>query len=73
MEARTRAGIDDSKDLPIEIERLRSEHRELEERLEELNRHVYLTPGEQLEAHEIKKQKLRKKDRIRELETELPG
>lgn len=51
-----------------EIEELRVAHRELETRLDELNAHVYLTPAEQFEEHRIKKLKLQKKDRMRELE-----
>jgi uncharacterized protein YdcH (DUF465 family) len=39
-------------------------HRELDARLKELGSHSYLTPKEQLEATEIKKQKLRAKDEI---------
>ena len=39
-------------------------HRELEDRLRQLGRHVYLTPAEQVEAAEIKKRKLAAKDEI---------
>lgn len=41
-----------------------SRHRELDERLKELGRHAYLTPAEQREIAELKKQKLRAKDEM---------
>lgn len=50
-----------------ELSRLRAEHRELEARLEELDREVYLTPDEQFERKRIQKLKLQKKDRIHRL------
>ena len=43
---------------------LEAEHRELEARLAALDRHVYLTPDEQLERKRIQKLKLQKKDEI---------
>ena len=46
------------------LDQLRREHRELEERLSELNSHLYLTPDEQVEKKRIQKLKLQKKDRI---------
>lgn len=42
-------------------------HRALDERLQELARHVYLTPEEQVEVAQLKKQKLKAKDEIQEL------
>lgn len=39
-------------------------HRELDARLKELGRQAYLTPAEQVEAADLKKQKLRAKDEI---------
>jgi len=42
-------------------------HRELDARLAELGRHAYLTPAEQLEMAELKKQKLKAKDEIHAL------
>lgn len=50
------------------LERLVAEHRALEERLRELDRHVSLTSAEQVEYSQIKKQKLRTKDRMRLLQ-----
>jgi uncharacterized protein YdcH (DUF465 family) len=44
------------------FERLRSEHARLESRLQELNRHLSLSPAEQRERIELKKTKLQLKD-----------
>lgn len=46
-------------------------HRELDARLQELGRRAYLTPPEQREVAEIKKQKLRAKDEITALRRDL--
>jgi uncharacterized protein YdcH (DUF465 family) len=42
-------------------------HRALDARLKELGQHAYLTPDEQVEVVELKKQKLKAKDEIHEL------
>ena len=47
-----------------EIARLRLRHGEIEQRLQELGRHLSLTLDEQLERAELKKEKLWSKDRI---------
>ncbi len=47
---------------------LRVEHRALDQRLQELEKHLSLTPLEQQEVARIKKQKLHKKDEISRLE-----
>lgn len=47
-----------------ELVELRERHGELERRLSELDRHLSLTPDEQLERARLKKEKLRTKDRI---------
>jgi uncharacterized protein YdcH (DUF465 family) len=47
-----------------EVERLRARHDEIEKRLSELERHLSLTPDEQVERSQLKKEKLRAKDRI---------
>jgi uncharacterized protein YdcH (DUF465 family) len=47
-----------------EVERLRARHDEIEKRLSELERHLSLTPDEQIERSQLKKEKLRAKDRI---------
>ena len=46
---------------------MEARHRELDARLSELGRHLYLTPNEQREAAELKKLKLRAKDEIASL------
>ena len=50
-----------------EFRRLYQEHRELDSRLSEFNKKLYLTPEEEVEMHRIKKEKLYKKDKIAEL------
>jgi uncharacterized protein YdcH (DUF465 family) len=47
-----------------EMVRLKERHTEIERRLSELDRHISLTPDEQLERAGLKKEKLRSKDRI---------
>lgn len=52
------------------VERLsaaESLHKTLESRLKELGRRVYLTPSEQVEVADLKKQKLKLKDEIHAL------
>ena len=50
------------------LEQLKTEHRSLEQRLQRLNRPRSLSPEEQFEIQEIKKRKLKLKDRIRTIE-----
>jgi uncharacterized protein YdcH (DUF465 family) len=50
------------------ISRLHEEHQLLERRLSELNRHTFLTPTEEMEVAQIKKEKLRRKDLIQLLQ-----
>lgn len=47
-----------------EMARLKERHTEIERRLAELERHLSLTSDEQLERVQLKKEKLRSKDRI---------
>jgi len=47
-----------------EIEQLKAEHRAIELRLAELDRHLALTAEEQLERARLKKLKLQTKDRL---------
>ncbi len=47
---------------------LKSEHETLDTRLEQLDRHLSLSPEEQYEKQVIKKRKLILKDRIAQLE-----
>lgn len=51
-----------------QLKQLVAEHQELKARLRSLNRHVALTSAEQVEVAQLKKLKLRAKDRIRMLE-----
>jgi uncharacterized protein YdcH (DUF465 family) len=51
-------------DLVEDVAMLKARHGELEKRLAELDRHRSLTPAEQVERSEIKKEKLRLKDRL---------
>ena len=48
----------------VELAELRKRHSKLQRRLSELDRHLSLTPDEQLERARLKKEKLRTKDRI---------
>jgi uncharacterized protein YdcH (DUF465 family) len=54
-----------------EIVRLKERHWEIERRLTELDRHISLTPDEQVERAGLKKEKLRSKDRIAVLAQQL--
>jgi uncharacterized protein YdcH (DUF465 family) len=50
-----------------EADRLKARHDEIEKRLTELERHLSLTPDEQIERSQLKKEKLRAKDRLTQL------
>ncbi len=50
--------------------RLKARHDEIEKRLVELERHLSLTPDEQVERSQLKKEKLRAKDRLAQLQAE---
>jgi uncharacterized protein YdcH (DUF465 family) len=50
---------------------LRARHDEIEKRLSELERHLSLTPDEQIERSQLKKEKLRAKDRLAQLSATL--
>jgi len=50
-----------------EVDRLKARHDEIEKRLTELERHLSLTPDEQIERSQLKKEKLRAKDRLTQL------
>jgi uncharacterized protein YdcH (DUF465 family) len=47
-----------------QVDRLKARHDEIEKRLSELERHLSLTPDEQVERSQLKKEKLRAKDRL---------
>ena len=65
---KVRVGIRvDMASAAVEMVRLRERHDELERRLSELERHLSLTPDEQLERSQIKKEKLRTKDQLTRL------
>lgn len=49
------------------LEQLQDLHRQADERLRELDRHVWLSPDEQMELARLKKHKLQLKDRMRSL------
>jgi hypothetical protein len=53
-----------SQDTQLVMERLQREHRRLDERLQALDRRVYLSPDEQLERKRLQKLKLAKKDEM---------
>jgi hypothetical protein len=54
----------DEIDVTTQIGELRLQHTALEVRLEQLNKSIHLTPSEDLEVRQIKRQKLTMKDRI---------
>jgi len=54
--------------METELRRLQDEHRDLERRLAELEKHLYLSPREQQERATLKKLKLAKKDAIQRMQ-----
>jgi uncharacterized protein YdcH (DUF465 family) len=54
-------------DVAATLDRLREDHRQADARLQELARHLSLSPEEQVEMARLKKQKLHLKDEIRVL------
>ena len=58
----------DSGSTAAQMMKLRKRHGELERRLAELDRHLSLTPEEQIERSRLKKEKLRMKDEITRLD-----
>ena len=57
----------DQESAVVQMVRLRERHGELERRLAELERHLSLTPDEQVERSVLKKEKLRTKDLLQRL------
>ena len=55
-----------------EFEQLTFQHRQLDARLKELDKHLSLTPSEQVEYARLKKEKLRTKDRMHRLQLSSP-
>lgn len=50
-----------------EFQKLKEDHKVLEDQLAEFERHVYLSPEDELERKKVQKLKLAKKDRMAEL------
>ena len=61
-----------TEEVMAQLNGLRSEHADLEKRLNELERHLSLSPEEQVERINLKKAKLLIKDKIRSLEASEP-
>jgi hypothetical protein len=59
--------VSDVADTEQLLEQLREQHHVADERLRELDRHVWLSPDEQVELARLKKEKLRLKDEMRNL------
>lgn len=55
--------VDKSRKL-VELDRLRKEHRALDEQIIDMERRRYLSPGEEAEVKRLKVLKLHKKDEI---------
>jgi uncharacterized protein YdcH (DUF465 family) len=62
----------DSGSMAVQMVKLRERHGELERRLAELERHLSLTPDEQIERSRLKKEKLRMKDELTRLSAANP-
>ena len=58
-------------DSRITLEHLEEKHRYLKKEVEHLDRRVFLTPAEQLEATDLKKKKLATKDAILALRSRM--
>ena len=52
---------------PVSLQDLERRHRSLDSEVHRLERQVYLTSGEQTQVVELKKEKLRTRDRIQDL------
>jgi uncharacterized protein YdcH (DUF465 family) len=57
----------DTGSAAVQMVRLKERHGELERRLAQLERHLSLTPDEQVERSRLKKEKLRTKDELQRL------
>lgn len=69
MKQNEAASVLDEQDARERLARAEERHRELDSRVKELGRRAYLTPAEQLEVAELKKQKLKAKDEITQLKS----
>jgi uncharacterized protein YdcH (DUF465 family) len=59
--------IDSIRQQNREFRKLEEKHKEYEARLDELMKHIYLTPKQEMLKQEIKKQKLWTKDKMAEI------
>ena len=58
-------------DTAARIEAIKNQHSALEERLNALNSTLHLTPEEDIEVHQIKRDKLTLKDQLLALESQV--
>ena len=63
--------LNPSNTLAVRLQALRDEHRQLDQSINELDARPYLTPDDQVELARLKKLKLRKKDEMFAVATEL--
>ncbi|MGD8863060.1 MAG: YdcH family protein [Myxococcales bacterium] len=57
--------------LQSQIDHLERKHRELSQRVEELDSHMHLTPSEQVQVATLKKRKLAAKDELSHLRSSV--
>lgn len=67
MGASEESGRMEHQGMETGLRTLEQEHRELDKQLQKLKRRAFLTPSEQLEATNLKKEKLLRKDAIQAL------
>ena len=63
--------LNPSNTLAVRLQALRDEHRQLDQSINELDARPYLTPDDQVELARLKKLKLRKKDEMFAVASEL--
>ncbi len=64
-------GTDGREDLERRLDILRREHREMDDRIRDLSARPYLTAEDQIEVARLKKLKLRKKDELMAVASQL--
>ncbi len=64
-------GTDEREELQRRLDTLRREHREMDARIRDLSARPYLTPEDQIEVARLKKLKLRKKDELMAVASQL--
>lgn len=62
---------DEREELQRRLDTLRREHREMDDRIRDLSARPYLTPEDQIEVARLKKLKLRKKDELMAVASQL--